>query len=172
MDGRVILRVSGCEDADWIQLAWDWVQWWAFFHMVMNLRFHNSTELLDQLSNYQLFKQDSVQCSQYNNYEQRSNFFFHPEKFCQIKNSEALEWVSISPVCCHICTSHPQNHFPMIDLHIIILSQSLTFKRFHHQNSVFIYCLSNSATYPAHYSPLDLTTLTGYKTDCWNQRTP
>jgi hypothetical protein len=36
---KMDLREIGIDGANWIQLAQDRVQWWAFVSMVMNLRF-------------------------------------------------------------------------------------------------------------------------------------
>jgi hypothetical protein len=35
---KMDLRETGIEEANWIRLAQDMVQWWAFVNMVMNLR--------------------------------------------------------------------------------------------------------------------------------------
>jgi hypothetical protein len=35
---KVVLRETGIEGANWIRLAQDMVQWWAFVNTVMNLR--------------------------------------------------------------------------------------------------------------------------------------
>jgi len=53
------LRETGINGVNWIQLAQDRVQWWAFVSTVMNLsRFHKERRLLfDKLSDYQLFKE-------------------------------------------------------------------------------------------------------------------
>jgi hypothetical protein len=48
-----------CEGLDWIHLAQDTVQWWTF----LTVGFHTNREFLDQLSKYQLFKEDPATCS-------------------------------------------------------------------------------------------------------------
>jgi hypothetical protein len=35
---KIDLRETGIDEANWIQLAQDRVQWWAFVNTVMNLR--------------------------------------------------------------------------------------------------------------------------------------
>jgi hypothetical protein len=32
------INETACEDVDWINLAWDRVQWWALANMVLNLQ--------------------------------------------------------------------------------------------------------------------------------------
>jgi hypothetical protein len=52
------LREIGIDGANWIRLAGDRVQWWAFVSTVMNLRFHKGSRLFfDKLRSYQLFKE-------------------------------------------------------------------------------------------------------------------
>jgi hypothetical protein len=36
--GRITLREMGIDEANWIRLDQDRVQWWAFVNTVMNLR--------------------------------------------------------------------------------------------------------------------------------------
>jgi hypothetical protein len=53
----MVLREIGIDGANWIRLAQDRVQWWAFVSTVMNLGFHKETRLLvNMLSEYQRFK--------------------------------------------------------------------------------------------------------------------
>jgi hypothetical protein len=52
------LREKGIIGANWIRLAQDRVQWWAFLNMVMNLRVDKEVRLsFEKLSDYQLFKE-------------------------------------------------------------------------------------------------------------------
>jgi hypothetical protein len=54
---KLDLREIGIDEANWIRLAQDRVQWWAFVNTVMNLRFHKESRIFfDKLSDYQLFK--------------------------------------------------------------------------------------------------------------------
>jgi hypothetical protein len=48
------VRIDG---VNWIQLAQDRVQWWAFVRMVMNFEFRKESRIFFvKLSDYQLFK--------------------------------------------------------------------------------------------------------------------
>jgi hypothetical protein len=50
---KLDLREIGIDGANWIRLAQDRVQWWAFVNTVMNLRFHNESRIFfDKLSDY------------------------------------------------------------------------------------------------------------------------
>jgi hypothetical protein len=50
---KMDLGKMGIDGANWIRLAQDRVQWWAFVSTVMNLRFHKESGLLfDKLSDY------------------------------------------------------------------------------------------------------------------------
>jgi hypothetical protein len=54
---KLDLREIGINEANWIQLAQDRVQWRAFVNAVMNLGSHEESRLFfDKLCNYQLFK--------------------------------------------------------------------------------------------------------------------
>jgi hypothetical protein len=56
-DIKMDLREIGIDGANWIQLAQDRVQWWAFVNMVMNLRFPLKSRIFfDKPSDFQLFK--------------------------------------------------------------------------------------------------------------------
>jgi hypothetical protein len=51
------LRKIGIDGMNWIRLAQDRVQWWAFVIMIMNLWVsYESRIFFDKLSNNQLFK--------------------------------------------------------------------------------------------------------------------
>jgi hypothetical protein len=51
------LRETEIDEANWIQLAQNRVQWRVFVNTVTNLQFHKESKLFfDKLSNYQLFK--------------------------------------------------------------------------------------------------------------------
>jgi hypothetical protein len=48
---------TGIDGANWIQLAWDRVRWWAFVNTVMNLGVpQRKQDILEKLSDNQLFK--------------------------------------------------------------------------------------------------------------------
>jgi hypothetical protein len=52
------LRDIRIDEANWIRLAHDRVQWRACVNTVMNLRFHKESRIfVDKLSDYQPFKQ-------------------------------------------------------------------------------------------------------------------
>jgi hypothetical protein len=54
---KMDLREIGINGANWIQLAQDRVQWWAFVNRVMNLWVPKESRIfLDRLSDNQLFK--------------------------------------------------------------------------------------------------------------------
>jgi hypothetical protein len=56
--GRITLaylRDIGIDEVNWIQLAQDRVQWWAFVNMVMNLQVPGRI-IFDKLSDNRLFK--------------------------------------------------------------------------------------------------------------------
>jgi hypothetical protein len=53
---KLDLREIGINGANWIWLAQDRVQWWAFVNMVMNLRVPQRKLFIDKLSDYQLLK--------------------------------------------------------------------------------------------------------------------
>jgi hypothetical protein len=51
------LREIGIDGANWVQLAQDRVQWWAFVNTVMNLWVSQESRIFfDKLSDNQLFK--------------------------------------------------------------------------------------------------------------------
>jgi hypothetical protein len=55
---KMDLREMGIDGANWIWLAQDRIQWWAFVDKVLNLGFHKESRLFfDKLSNYQLCKE-------------------------------------------------------------------------------------------------------------------
>jgi hypothetical protein len=37
-DVKIDLKEMGCEDVDWVSLAWGSDQWWAVVNVVMNLQ--------------------------------------------------------------------------------------------------------------------------------------
>jgi hypothetical protein len=54
---KMDLREIGIDGANWIQLAQDRVQQWAFVNLVVNFGFHKESRILfDKLSDYQLSK--------------------------------------------------------------------------------------------------------------------
>jgi hypothetical protein len=54
---KMDLREMGIDGANWIRLAQDRVQWWAFVNTVMNLRVsYRKQDIFDKLSDNQLFK--------------------------------------------------------------------------------------------------------------------
>jgi hypothetical protein len=54
---KLDLREIGIDGANWIRLAQDRVQWWAFVNTVMNRRVTEESRIfLDRLSDNQLFK--------------------------------------------------------------------------------------------------------------------
>jgi hypothetical protein len=54
---KMDLRETGIDGANWIQLAWDRVQWQAFENTIMNLQVPLESRILfDKLSDNQLFK--------------------------------------------------------------------------------------------------------------------
>jgi hypothetical protein len=54
---KLDLRGIGINGVNWIQLAQNRVQWWAFMNMVMNLQVHKESRILfDKLSDNQFFK--------------------------------------------------------------------------------------------------------------------
>jgi hypothetical protein len=51
------LRETGINGVNWIQMAQDRVQWWAFVNTVMNLQVpQRKQDIFDKLSDNQLFK--------------------------------------------------------------------------------------------------------------------
>jgi hypothetical protein len=51
------LREIGIDEANWIHLAQDRVQWQLFVNMIMNLRFHKESRLLfDKPNNINILK--------------------------------------------------------------------------------------------------------------------
>jgi hypothetical protein len=56
-NNKMDVREIGIEGANWIRLAQNRVQWWAFMNTVMNLRVtYENRIVFDKLSNIQLFK--------------------------------------------------------------------------------------------------------------------
>jgi hypothetical protein len=56
-NNKLDLREKGIDGANWIRLAQDRVQWWAFVNTVMNLRVpQRKQNIFDKMSDYQLFK--------------------------------------------------------------------------------------------------------------------
>jgi hypothetical protein len=53
---KMDLMEIGINEANWIQLAQDRAQWWAFVNMVMNLQVPEERIFFDKLSDNQLFK--------------------------------------------------------------------------------------------------------------------
>jgi hypothetical protein len=64
--GKITFKWTlGFNMTNWIRLAQDRVQWWAFVSTVMNLRvpYKESRLLFDNLSDYQVFKEYPAPCS-------------------------------------------------------------------------------------------------------------